>query len=61
MDALKQSHLEEPSTSAYYGILLAAAGEQESARPYLARAAQGYLLPEEKALLEKAQRDLAAR
>jgi hypothetical protein len=33
MDALKQSDLEEPSTSAYYGILLVAAGEEDRARP----------------------------
>jgi predicted Zn-dependent protease len=61
MGALKERDLEEPSTSAYYGILLAAAEEEEKAGPYLARAAQGYLLPEEKALVEKAQRELAAR
>jgi Flp pilus assembly protein TadD len=50
-----EEQLQAPSIAAYYGIILAAAGEKEKARAYLERARQVYLLPEEKALLEKAE------
>ena len=55
MEALKPEELEKPSTAAYYGIMLAAAGETEKAQRYLALAEKATLLPEEKALIEKAR------
>jgi hypothetical protein len=55
METLTPEQLEEPSIAAYYGIVLAAAGEKEKARAYLARGAEAFLLPEEKALIAKAE------
>ena len=55
MDNLREEQLQEPGIAAYYGIILAAAGEKEKARMYLAEGAKAYLLPEEKALLAKAE------
>jgi len=55
MEKLTEAQLQEPAIAAYYGIVLAAAGEKEKARAYLARGAQAFLLPEEKALLAKAE------
>jgi tetratricopeptide (TPR) repeat protein len=55
MQALPESAAEDPSTSACRGIILAAAGEREKARPFLDRASAGNsLFPEERALVEKA-------
>jgi hypothetical protein len=39
----------------YYGLVLAAAGQKEKAREYLGRAPQANLLPEEKALVARAE------
>ena len=58
METLTEEQLQEPSIAAYYGIVLAAAGEKEKARAYLARGAQAFLLPEEKALLARAEASL---
>jgi lipopolysaccharide biosynthesis regulator YciM len=55
MEALTPEQLQAPSIAAYYGIILAAAGQKEKAREYLERGAQTFLLPEEKALLAKAE------
>jgi len=52
--------LSEPTISAYYGICLAAAGD-EKARSYLDFGKQANLLPEEKALIEKAYAGLNSR
>jgi Flp pilus assembly protein TadD len=54
MDQLSQDQLRDPSVAAYYGVVLAAAGQKEKAREYLDLAAQANLLPEEKALVAKA-------
>lgn len=54
MDQLSQDQLRDPSVAAYYGVILAAAGQKEKAREYLDLAAQANLLPEEKALVAKA-------
>jgi hypothetical protein len=48
--------LRDPSLAAYYGIILAAAGDAAKAREYLKIGASARLLPEEKALLAKAER-----
>ena len=52
---LSEEQLKTPAIAAYYGIVLAAAGEKEKARPYLEVGARAFLLPEEKALLAKAE------
>ncbi|MEP6820889.1 MAG: hypothetical protein ABI946_00905 [Chthoniobacterales bacterium] len=60
MAALPQEKLREPAYAAYYGVFLAAAGETEKAWVYLQLGSGVKLLPEEKALLEKAQSKIAA-
>ena len=55
MASLSAEQLQDPGTSAYYGIFLAAAGRQQEAEPYLSRGAAASLLPEEKALLDRAR------
>lgn len=55
MESLTPEQLQAPSIAAYYGIILAAAGQKEKAQEYLKRGAQTFLLPEEKALLAKAE------
>ena len=45
----------DPAVSAYYGIVLAAAGETEAAKPFLAAAEGAQLLPEEKTLVALAK------
>ena len=58
MDQLGPEQLRDPSIAVYYGVVLAAAGQKEKAREYLRRAAEANLLPEEKALVSKAQNTL---
>ncbi len=58
MDQLTGDQLRDPSVAVYYGVVLAAAGRKEKAREYLQRAAEATLLPEEKALVEKAKSTL---
>jgi tetratricopeptide (TPR) repeat protein len=55
LESLGQSQLEEPSTAAYYGILLASTGRVEQARKYLALAKTEEMLPEEVQLLTGAK------
>jgi Flp pilus assembly protein TadD len=55
MEQLSQDQLRDPSVAVYYGVVLAAAGQKEKAREYLRRAAEANLLPEEKALVAKAE------
>jgi len=58
MDQLTQDQLRDPSVAISYGVVLAAAGEKEKAREYPRRAAEATLLPEEKALVAKAENPL---
>ena len=58
MRALNTTQLHDPSVAAYYGVLLAAAGDAEGAREYLKLGASAKLLPEEKALITKAENSL---
>jgi Flp pilus assembly protein TadD len=60
MKTLSQDQLGSPTISAYYGIFLAANGD-ETARPYLDFGKQANLLPEEKALIDKAYANLDSR
>jgi Flp pilus assembly protein TadD len=54
MRKLDPQALLSPSIAAYYGMLLAAKGESEAAKPYLDAGNRAQLLPEERALLVKA-------
>jgi tetratricopeptide (TPR) repeat protein len=56
-----EAQLREPTIALYYGIILAAVGDSERAAPFLELGQQATLLPEEKALLEKARRIPAQR
>ena len=58
MQALSPEQLQTPAIAAYYGIILAAAGEKDAAKQYLERGKQAFLLPEEKALIAKAEATL---
>ena len=60
MRTLTEDQLADPTISVYYGICLAAA-KDEKARAYLDFGKKANLLPEEKALIEKALRDLDSR
>jgi predicted Zn-dependent protease len=60
MSSLSAEQLSEPNISAYYGICLAATGD-EKARSYLDFGKQANLLPEEKALIDKAYANLNSR
>lgn len=58
MNGIRESQLSDPSLATYYGIILATAGENEKARKYLDLAAAGKLLPEERALITRAEESL---
>lgn len=56
LEKLKDGSLEQPPVALYYGVLLAALGENEKAAHFLALAkTDGHLLPEEKRLLSEAR------
>ncbi|MEY2563846.1 MAG: hypothetical protein QOH88_2039 [Verrucomicrobiota bacterium] len=55
MEKLTPEQLREPSLAVYYGIFLAAAGQKEKALDHLRKASEANLLPEEKALVAKAE------
>ena len=55
MESLTPEQLQAPSIAAYYGMILAAAGQKEKAREYLQRGTATFLLPEERALIAKAE------
>ena len=57
MNSLSPDQLNDPTISAYYGIFLAANGDKK-ARIYLDFGKQANLLPEERALIEKAYANL---
>ncbi len=58
MDALPAVSLESPAVALYYGLLLAADGQRDRARQFLAHSQTASLLPEEKALLAEALKTL---
>jgi Flp pilus assembly protein TadD len=58
---LTPEQLHQPEIATYYGIVLAAAGEHDQAAEFLALGQKAQLLPEERALLEKANRTIARR
>jgi cytochrome c-type biogenesis protein CcmH/NrfG len=59
MEGLPAEQLRQPEIAAYYGIILAAAGDHARAAEFLELGEKATLLPQEKALLEKARRSLA--
>ena len=61
LETLTPEQLRTPNVAAYYGVFLAAAGDQTRAAEYLDLGDKANLLPQEKALVEKARRSLAQR
>ena len=61
LETLTAEQLHQPDVAAYYGIMLAAAGDQARAAEFLDLGEKASLLPQEKALVEKARRSLAQR
>ena len=55
LSALPPDQLTDPAMAVYYGILLAAAGEETAAKPYLKQSDKAFLLPEEQALVAQAK------
>ena len=55
IESLTPEQLQAPPIAAYYGVILSAAGQKEKAQEYLRRGRQTFLLPEEKALIAKAE------
>ncbi len=60
MTSLTEDQLSDPTVSAYYGICLAANGD-EKARAYLEFGKKANLLPQEKDLIDKAYASLNSR
>jgi predicted Zn-dependent protease len=60
-DQLTDQQLHEPAVAAYYGLALAGAGDHDKASEFLTLGETAQLLPEERALIEKARRTLARR
>ena len=58
MNGIRENQLRDPSLAAYYGVILTAAGKNEKAKEFLALARSGKLLPEERALIAKAEQSL---
>ena len=58
LSALPSDKLRQPAVAAYYGIALAAAGDHAKAAQFLDLGDLAKLLPEEKALVDKARRSL---
>ena len=56
--ALGLSRLDDPSLAAYYGVFLSASGDTQTARIYLNKSANAFLLPEEQALVARAKQML---
>jgi cytochrome c-type biogenesis protein CcmH/NrfG len=61
LEVLTPEQLHTPEIAAYYGVILAAAGDQTRAPEFLDLGEKAKLLPQEKALVEKARRSLAPR
>ncbi len=59
LETLTSEQLHKPEIAAYYGIILAASGDQAKAVEFLDLGEKASLLPQEKALVEKARRSLA--
>ena len=58
MNRLTDEQLRDSSVAAYYGVILVAAGDKAKAQEYLKLGSSANLLPEEKALVAKAESGL---
>jgi hypothetical protein len=58
IETLKPSELAAPSVASYYGAILAAAGQSDKARQFLAKAETARILPEELNLVAEARKQL---
>jgi Flp pilus assembly protein TadD len=58
---LPEEQLRDPAIAAYHGMILASSGDQARAEEFLDLGEKAALLPEERALLERARRTLARR
>ena len=58
IEAIPAATLEQPSLAAYYGAVLAAAGQKEKARSFLDKSATAPLLPEEVKMVADARKKL---
>jgi predicted Zn-dependent protease len=61
MDRLPEEKLREPAIAAYYGVILAAAGDKSKAQEFLALGATATLLPEEKTLVARTSDNISRR
>ncbi len=61
MQGLTPEQLKDPSVGAYYGVILAAAGQKEEAEKFLDASVGAHLLPEEEKLVLQARNLLARR
>jgi cytochrome c-type biogenesis protein CcmH/NrfG len=61
LETLTPEQLHKPEIAAYYGVILAAAGDQTRVPEFLDIGEKANLLPQEKDLIEKARRSLAQR
>lgn len=61
IETLPEEERRSPEIAAYYGVILAAAGENARAAEFLDLGERAKLLPEEKALVQRARRSLAER
>ncbi|MEY2575764.1 MAG: hypothetical protein QOF80_1251 [Verrucomicrobiota bacterium] len=59
LETLSAEQLHQPDVATYYGIMLAATGDQARAAEFLDLGEKANLLPQEKTLIEKARRSLA--
>jgi predicted Zn-dependent protease len=59
LETLSAEQLHQPDVATYYGIMLAATGDQARAAEFLDLGEKASLLPQEKTLIEKARRSLA--
>ena len=57
--SLTKEQLNDPSISAYYGVILAAAGQRPEATHYLDASGKAKLLPEEEQLVAEAKASIA--
>jgi len=61
LETLSPEQLRQPQIAVYYGIILAAEGDEARAAEFLDLGDKATLLPQEKELVEKARRSLAQR
>jgi Flp pilus assembly protein TadD len=59
METLSDAQRHQPEIAAYYGLILAASGDQARATEFLDLGERANLLPEEKELVAKARRSVA--